>query len=210
MANILLLISSEDRVTERRIHMSLLSHVIEVVYDVRSAFCQLYLFKPDLVLAEWFQAEGLALGALFLKRYLEEEAPKPPLALLAGVPQPEQLGHFRHHAKKMGASGFIALPRNEDDREFAVAVERMLAKQAPRRTWLTRGMPRLPERGPAVGVPVYLRPRDVAAGQPSSADTNLPERRVEEVMQPEHDTDTLIDGLLADANRRYRNGGQTS
>lgn len=157
MANILLLISNDERDIEQQIDMSLLPHVIKVVYTVRDAFCQLYLFKPDLVLAEWFVTDGLALGALFLKRFRDVEDPKPQFVLMAGGPQPDQLGHFRQHAKKMGADAFIALPRNENDQGFAEAVERELAKKSQRRTWFSTGVPRLPARGMSVRFPVIQR-----------------------------------------------------
>lgn len=150
MARILVLTSER----EKEILASLFAHDVMTVHGVNDALLQKYLFEPDLVLAEWFCTGASASGTHLLESFKKLEIPRPPFYLMAGVPNPDQIGVHRMHAKHNGADGFIPLPDSEDDGQFVAAVEQALeGRVARRRTWL------LPNRGNRHRVTVFMQER---------------------------------------------------
>lgn len=162
--------------SERRdeIQNSLFEHMVKFVDTIADAIMQVQLFKPDLVLAEWYVSGGAPGGAELLQTYQRLDDPKPPIMLMAGVPRPDQEGVFRQFARQKGANGFIRFPDMNDDGLFAEAVEKALGKKSTggRRPW-----PRLPRRDMDVRMTVMQR----AIGRVADPEASLHARFTNEV-----------------------------
>lgn len=174
-----ILVFSRERV--REIQETLFEDELMVVHDVNSTLRELYLFKPDLLLVEWFGVGDPTSGTALLKRYRKLDGSKPPFVYMAGVALGQPVGVFRQRAIECGADGFVPLPRSTNDGEFAEAVAATLERKSKpaRRSWTLRTR----------GVPVRL---------PMTVQERTPEPPVAE------NVDAVIDALQHEANRRFR------